>query len=145
MLHYGLIGITLGYMLTCFLVVGPKPYFVSAIATGVGFWVVMLAQLKLTQEIFHPQRYSQLAGANTIVQSIAIAILISPACGWMLDALKGWHRTLALPLIGAIEFGPYRLVNLMLGLMYGLAWFGLVKMRRHWIALGGPNRYAAPL
>lgn len=144
-LHLGLIGITLAYVLSFFCVIGPKTFFVSAMATGIGFWVVMLAQLKLTQEIFHPQRYSQLAGANTIVQSIMIAAVISPACGWLLDALKGWQHPLAVPFVGEVVLGPYRLVNLMLGALYGLAWFGLVKMRRHWLAHGGPAAYRAPL
>ncbi len=144
-LRLGLIGITLSYVLSFFCVIGPKTFFVSALTTGVGFWIVMLAQLKLTQEIFHPQRYSQLAGANTIVQSILIAALISPACGWLLDALKGWQHHLAVPLVGDVVLGPYRLVNLMMGALYGLAWFGLARMRRHWLAHGGPHHYVAPL
>lgn len=144
-LRIGLIGITLAYVLSFFCVIGPKTYLVSAMATGLGFWVVMLAQLKLTQEIFHPQRYSQIAGAATIVQSIVIAIFISPVCGRIFDLLKGWHHTLVLPLAGNVELGPYRLVNLMMGLLYGMAWFGLVKLRQHWIAHGGPRAYQAPL
>jgi hypothetical protein len=105
----------------------------------------MMAQLKLTQEIFHPQRYSQLAGANTIVQSVMIAIVISPGAGWALDAMKGWHYTLALPAVGDVVIGPYRCVNLIIAVLYGLAWFGLKQLHRHWVAHGGPDRYAAPL
>jgi maltose/moltooligosaccharide transporter len=144
-LNLGLAAITAGYVLTFFFVVGPKTFFVASMITGVAFWVVMLAQLKLTQEVFHPQRYSQLAGANTVVQSLAIAVIISPAAGWILDGLKGWSHVAQLPLVGEVNFGPYRLVNLMLGLLYGLAWFGVVKVRRHWIARGGPSHYEAPL
>jgi len=105
----------------------------------------MMAQLKLTQEIFHPQRYSQLAGANTIVQSLAIAIIVSPGAGWTIDHLKGWQYTLALPGAGDVVIGPYRLVNLMIAVLYGLALFGLAKVRQHMRAQGGPDNYIAPL
>ena len=144
-LWHGLVIITVAYVASFFLVVGARTFFVSALVTGVAFWIVMLAQLKLTQEVFHPQRYSQLAGANTIVQALAIAVVISPAAGWTLDALKGWQHTLLFPGVGPVVFGPYRLVNLMMGLFYGLAWFGLIKVRQHWKRLGGLNRYTAPL
>jgi len=144
-LGLGLAVITLGYVLSFFLVVGPWTFLVSSLVTGVAFWVVMMAQLKLTQEIFHPLRYSQLAGANTIVQSILIAVVISPGCGWILDALKGWHYTFALPAVGDVVLGPYRLVNLMLGGLYGLAWVGLRQVKRHQLTHGGPDHYVAPL
>jgi Na+/melibiose symporter-like transporter len=144
-LWHGLVMITVGYVASFFLVVGAKTFFVSSLVTGVGFWIVMLAQLKVTQEVFHPQRYSQLAGANTIVQSIMIAVLISPVAGWVLDQLKGWEHTLELPGVGPVVFGPYRLVNLMLGALYGLALIGLYKVRQHWKKLGGPHDYVAPL
>jgi len=144
-LGHGLIVITLGYLLSFFLVVGPWTFLVSSLVTGVAFWVVMMAQLKLTQEIFHPLRYSQLAGANTIVQSILIAVVISPGCGWILDALKGWHYTFTLPAVGDVVLGPYRLVNLMLGVLYGAAWFGLRQVKHHQLAHGGPDNYVAPL
>ena len=144
-LGLGLIVITLGYVLSFFLVVGPWTFLISSLVTGVAFWVVMMAQLKLTQEIFHPLRYSQLAGANTIVQSILIAVVISPGCGWILDALKGWHYTFTLPAVGDVVLGPYRLVNLMLGVLYGAAWFGLKQVKRHQLAHGGPDHYIAPL
>ncbi len=89
----------------------------------------MMAQLKLTQEVFHPLRYSQLAGAGTLVQSLLIAVVISPGCGMILDALKGWHYAFSLPAVGEVVLGPYRLVNLMLGALYGLAWFGLQRVQ----------------
>jgi maltose/moltooligosaccharide transporter len=144
-LRIGLVMITLGYVLSFFLVVGPATFLVSSMVTGVAYWIVMMAQLKLTQEVFHPQRYSQLAGANTIVQSILIAVIISPACGWVLDALKGWSHTLVLPGVGDVVLGPYRIVNLMLGACYGLAWFGLSRLEHHVRLRGGPGNYAAPL
>jgi MFS family permease len=144
-LSSGLVAITLGYAGTFLFVVGAKTFFVFSMITGVSFWIVMLAQLKVTQEIFHPQRYSQLAGANTIVQSLIIAALISPLAGWALDALKGWRHTLDFPGIGPVVFGPYRLVNLMLGALYGLGLLSFYKMKQHWTKLGGPDQYEAPL
>jgi maltose/moltooligosaccharide transporter len=144
-LRWGLVMITVGYVGSFFLVVGPLTFLVSSLVTGVAFWIVMMAQLKLTQEVFHPQRYSQLAGANTIVQSILIAVIISPACGWILDALKGWSHTLVIPGVGDVVLGPYRLINLMLGICYGLAWFGLIRVEHHVRQHGGPANYVAPL
>jgi len=144
-LSLGLIAITAGYVGTFFFVVGPITFFISSMVTGVAFWVVMLAQLKLTQEVFHPQRYSQLAGANTIVQSLAIAVIISPGAGLLLDALKGWQHTLAVPGVGEVVLGPYRLVNLMLGALYGAAWFGLKRVQHHIALHGGRDNYQAPL
>lgn len=145
-LQGGLGLITLGYLGTVFFVVGPLTYLVSSLVTGAAFWIVMMAQLKLTQEIFHPQRYSQLAGANTIVQSLAIAVLISPGAGWIIDRLQDWHTTLALPGAGEVVIGPYRLVNLMIAVLYGLALLGVVKIRQHVRARTGEDgRYVAPL
>lgn len=145
-LRWGLIMITLGYVLTFLLATGPLTFLAGNMLFGVAFWVVMMAQLKLTAEVFHPQRYSQLAGANTIVQSILIAAVISPACGWILDALKGWSHTLTLPGAGEVVIGPYRLVYLMMGACYLFALFGLNRvghhMRRH---TGSDGQYQAPL
>jgi hypothetical protein len=62
-----------------------------------------------------------------------------------LDLLKGWHYTFTLPGLGDVVLGPYRLVNLMLGVLYGLAWFGLQQVKRHQVAHGGPDHYVAPL
>ncbi len=144
-LNWSLLLITAGYAGTFFLVVGPKTFLVSSLVTGVAYWIVMMAQLKLTQEIFHPQRYSQLAGANTIVQSLMIAIVISPACGWILDALKGWSHPIAVPGVGEVVLGPYRIVNLMLAVCYGFAWFGLNRVRYHMKKHTGAEGYVAPL
>ncbi|MES1168259.1 MAG: MFS transporter, partial [Oleiharenicola lentus] len=113
-LRWGLIVITLGYAYTFLFATGRTGFLAGSIVFGVAFWVVMMAQLKLTADVFHPQRYSQLAGANTIVQSIAIAIIFSYGCGKLLDALKGWSCTLSVPGAGAVLIGPYRLVYLMM-------------------------------
>ena len=143
--RWGLVLITAGYAGTFFLVIGPKTFLVSSLVTGVAYWIVMMAQLKLTQEVFHPQRYSQLAGANTIVQSIAIAVIFSYGCGKLLDALKGWSHTMVIPGVGDVVLGPYRVVNLMMAVTYGLAWFGLVQLRRAMRKHTGPEGYVAPL
>jgi hypothetical protein len=144
-LHWGLAVITAGYVGTFFLVIGPMTFLLSSLVTGTAYWVVMMAQLKLTQEVFHPQRYSQLAGANTIVQSIAVAVIFSYGCGKLLDALKGWSHTLDVPGAGDVVIGPYRLVYLMLGACYGLAWFGLNRVQHHVRKHTGPEGYVAPL
>ncbi len=144
-LKLGLATLSLGYAASFFAVVGPRTFFLSSMVTGIAFWVVMLTQLKLTQEIFHPQRYSQLAGANTAVQSIVIAACVSPLAGWMLDALQGWTPVVQIPWAGAVTFGPYRLVNLMLAVVYALGLLGVYRVRHHWIARGGPDRYVPPL
>ncbi|MFZ5496987.1 MAG: MFS transporter [Verrucomicrobiota bacterium] len=144
-LKWGLVMITLGYVLTFLLATGPLTFLAGNMIFGVAFWVVMMAQLKLTAEVFHPQRYSQLAGANTIVQSILIAAVISPVCGWILDALKGWSHPLTLPGAGEVVIGPYRLVYLMMGACYLFALFGLNRVGHHMRKLGGPGNYQAPL
>lgn len=144
-LRWGLVLITAGYVGTFLLVVGPRTFLVSSLVTGVAYWIVMMAQLKLTQEVFHPQRYSQLAGANTIVQSIAVAVIFSYGCGQLLDALKDWSHTLNVPGIGDVVLGRYRLVNLMLGGCYLFALFGLNRVQHHMRRHTGPNGYQAPL
>jgi maltose/moltooligosaccharide transporter len=144
-LWHGLLLLTAAYVASFFMVVGDATFFISSFVTGLCFWVVMLCVLKHAQEIFHPIRYSQLAGASTIVQSVAIAFVISPAAGAILDHLKDWHHVLEVPGIGAVALGPYRLVNLMLGGLYGLAWLGLIQMRTYWRLLGGQAHYVAPI
>jgi maltose/moltooligosaccharide transporter len=144
-LRWGLVAITAGYAGTFFLVTGPTTFLVSSLVTGVAYWIVMMAQLKLTQEVFHPQRYSQLAGANTIVQSIAVAVIFSYGCGRLLDGLKGWSHTLAVPGVGDVVLGPYRVVNLMMAASYALAWFGLNRVQHHMRKHTGADGYVAPL
>ena len=144
-LRWGLVMITLGYVLTFLFANGHTTFLVGNLIFGVAFWAVMMTQLKLTAEVFHPQRYSQLAGANTIVQSLMIAVIISPACGWILDALKGQSYSLPLPGVGDVSFGPYRLVYLMMGACYLLALFGVNRVQHHMRKLTGPDGYVAPL
>ncbi len=144
-LRWSLVAITVCYAASFFLVVGPVSYLWSTLLAGIAFWTIMVAQLKLTQEIFHPQRYSQLAGANTILQSVVIGALVMPFVGWTFDALQGWSFTFSLPLVGEVACGRYRLLNLMMALLFGAAWFGVLKVRGHRDRLGGRAGYVAPL
>lgn len=143
-LKWSLLVITAGYALSCLFVIGPATYLWSTLLTGIPYWTLMVAQLKLTQEMFHPLRYSQLAGANTIIQSIAIAAL-GWAAGRTFDLLKGWSFTLTLPGVGAVEFGRYRLLYLMMAVLFGAAWVGVLMVERHRDRLGGRDHYVAPL
>lgn len=144
-LQWGLVVITLGYLFTFFFATGRTSFLVGSLVFGVAFWIVMMAQLKLTADVFHPQRYSQLAGANTIVQSIAVAVIFSWGVGKLLDALKGWSYPLSVPAVGEVVVGPYRLVYLMMGLCYLAAWFGLNRVQHHMKQHTGPEGYVAPL
>lgn len=144
-LRWALVVITVCYAASFFFVVGPATYLWSTLLAGVAFWAIMVAQLKLTQEIFHPMRYSQLAGANTIIQSVVIGALVMPFVGWTFDALKDWSFTLSMPLVGEVVCGRYRLLNLMMALLFGIAWFGVIMVKRHRDRLGGRDGYVAPL
>ncbi len=144
-LRWSLVAITVCYAASFFLVVGPVSYLWSTLLAGIAFWTIMVAQLKLTQEIFHPQRYSQLAGANTILQSVVIGAMVMPFVGWTFDALQDWSFTVSVPLVGEVVCGRYRLLNLMMALLFGAAWFGVLRVRRHRDRLGGRAAYVAPL
>lgn len=145
-LRWGLVVIALGYLYTFLFATGRTGFLAGSLVFGVAFWIVMMAQLKLTADVFHPQRYSQLAGANTIVQSIAVAVIFSYGCGKLLDALKGWSYPLAVPGAGDVVIGPYRLVYLMMGLCYLAALLGVNRVQHHMRKHTGPDgNYMAPL
>jgi len=144
-LRWGLVTITVGYLYTFLFTTDRTGFLAGSMVFGVSFWIVMMAQLKLTADVFHPQRYSQLAGANTIVQSIAVAAIFSYGVGKLLDALQGWSYTLPVPTAGDVVIGPYRLVYLMMGLCYLAALFGLNRVEHHMKKHTGPNGYEAPL
>jgi MFS family permease len=145
-LRWGLVVITVGYLYTFLFATDRTSFLVGSLIFGVAFWVVMMAQLKLTADVFHPQRYSQQAGACTIVQSIGIAVIFSYGAGKFLDLLKGWSYSLSVPGADDLVVGPYRLVYLMMGLCYLAALLGVNRvdhyMRRH---TGPDGKYAAPL
>lgn len=130
-LNLGLALSTVGYLLSFFFVVGPKTFLASCLLTGIGYWVVMLSQTALTQEIFNPARFAQLGSANVLLWSLVIAVAVSPLVGWSLDAMRGFHSTLALPGIGTVDLQRYRFVNLMLAVVYGGAWLSLRQVQRY--------------
>ncbi len=141
-----LVLITLAYALSFFGVVGEKTFFVSTFVTGILFWVVMLGQLALAQEVFHRDRYAQLSSASIIIHSIGIAFVFSPFAGWALDAMRDLHLQVVVPFVGEVEIGRYRFVNLMLAGLFGMSFFSLLFVSRWWRRLGGgQNAYEAPL
>jgi MFS family permease len=149
MLSVSLVASAFSYAASFFIVVGPASFFASAMITGVLYWVVMLGQMALAQEIFNQERFAQLGSANVLVQSLAIAVVISPFAGWALDALKasGLNYVLSVPVVGDVTIAPYRFVNLMLAAVYGLSWLCMARVRHHWKLNGGgtPAGYVAPL
>lgn len=144
-LRWGLVVITLGYLYTFLFATGPTSFLIGSLIFGVAFWVVMMAQLKLTADVFHPQRYSQQAGACTIVQSIGIAVIFSYGAGKLLDALQGWSYTARIPFSGELVIGPYRLVYLMMAACYFFALIGVNRVQHHMRQHGAPENYQAPL
>ncbi len=109
--------------------VGPVTFVISTVVTGVVYWAIMLSQLQVAQEVFPLPRYSQLSAASLIVQSLALAAIITPATGFIFDALKGVNLVFTVPLFGEIKTGPYRAVNLLLALIYALSWKCLRKVK----------------
>lgn len=132
------------YALSFFLVTGPVSFFVSSMATGLLFWMVMLTQMVFLQTLVHPDRFAQISSANSLVQSVVIALAISPAVGAVLDLLKHYHRVWQLPAIGAVDVGPYRVLFLVLAALFAAALVCARQARRHWLCLGGPDRYQLP-
>jgi Na+/melibiose symporter-like transporter len=133
------------YIASFFLVTGPVSFFISALVTGILFWLAMLSQMVYLQQLVHPQRVGQLSSANAALQSVIIIALVSPVAGRYLDFLKGYEAIMTVPLIGDVSVGPYRFVNLMLALLFLVSLFCLHRSRRHWLRLGGPKNYQAPL
>lgn len=135
----------IAYIASFLLVTGERSYFVSCMATGLLFWMVMLAQLVFLQTLVHPHRVGQLSSANALLQAIVVAGAISPLVGWFLNAMKGYHALLELPLVGTVEVGPYRFVNLVLATLFLIALLCLQRAQWHYRKLGGPTDYQAPL
>jgi maltose/moltooligosaccharide transporter len=130
-----------GYTLSFLFVVGERTFFVSSMVTGIVYWMVMLAQLMLAQEIFEKERMGQLCAANTMVQSLVIAFITGPLTGWLLSALHGrqlyWH----VPFIGMTEIGPYRFIYLLLAMVFFASLFSLYRLKAHLSRSGGQVRY----
>jgi MFS family permease len=132
------------YALSFFLVTGPVSFFVSSMATGLLFWMVMLTQMVFLQTLVDPNRFAQISSANSLVQSVLIAGAISPAVGKLLDLLKNYHRIWRLPAIGPVDVGPYRFVFLVLAALFAVALVCARQTRRHWLMRGGPDAYEPP-
>lgn len=137
--------LAISYGLSFLFIVGETTFLVFSLFNGVAYWMVMLSQVMLAQQIFHPQRMGQLSAANVIIQSLLIAIVVSPCVGALLDLLKGYHATWSLPFLGELDIGAYRFVYLMLALACFLSLFGIQRVRVHWLRCGGPNQYQPPL
>ncbi len=100
-------------------VIGIKTFYVSSILIGMAYWLVMLTQVALAQEIFPAARMGQFSSANVVLQSVVIALLTTPATGWLLDTLKGVETQVAFPW-GTVVTGSYRFSFLILALVYAL-------------------------
>lgn len=139
----------IGYMVALagsfLFVTGPTSFLVSSLCTGSFFPMLMLGQSMLAQRVFHPQRMGQLSAANSILQSVIIALVIGPATGWLLDALKGFRFTLEIPLVDPVVIGPYRFVYLILLVLSAISLAATRVAQRHWNRLGGDHAYAPPL
>jgi len=118
------------YTLSFFFVVGAKTFFVSSMLTGVTYWMIMLGQILLAQEVFSRERMGQLCAANTMIQSLVIACITGPLTGWLLSMLQNVHYSWQLPFVGAVELGPYRFVNLLLAGVLFLSLFAIYRLRR---------------
>ncbi|MDR2674897.1 MAG: MFS transporter, partial [Opitutaceae bacterium] len=138
-------GSVISYVGTFFLVQGPVTFLLSAMCTGILYWAVMLTQLVYLQALVHPQRVGQLSSANEIARSLFVMLVAGPFVGWFLHMLKDYRGTWHLPLIGSLEVGPYRFVNLILALLFFLALLCAKRSIAHWRKRGGPHAYMPPL
>lgn len=126
-------------------VVGPATFLVSATLLGMGYWVMMLARLKLVYDIFHVDRLGQLSSASALVKATCLAFVLNPLIGWTLDHLREVHVVRELPLAGPVMFTHYRFSFLFLVGLYATALVSVTRVRSHWRRLGGPAAYQAPL
>ncbi|MDR0353956.1 MAG: MFS transporter [Opitutaceae bacterium] len=119
---------SLAYLLSFFLIRGDTSFLVSSLVTGVMYWAIMLCQFMLGQEVFPALYLGQFFSANVVLQSVVIALVVSPFCGWFFDAFKGVEQTLALPLLGTLKIGPYRYIMLILGAIFSISLFSLYRV-----------------
>lgn len=140
-----LVGYIIALTGSFFFVTGPTSFLISSLCTGSIFPMLMLSQSMLAQRVFHPQRMGQLSAANSILQSLIIALIIGPATGWLFDALHGFQFTLEMPLAGTVLLGPYRFVFVVLIALSFISLFATRMANRHWLKLGGDHGYTPPL
>ena len=143
-LTVALASMTAGCVGSFFFVSGNATFFAASLFTGATMWILILVQLVLAQQLFNPARMGQISSANTLVQSIAIGVIIIPATGWFLDLMKGSVIHLALPFGCVLAIGPYRFVYLILGAIYSVSLFGVLRVRHFWRLRGGPDNYVPP-
>ncbi|HZT22852.1 MAG TPA: MFS transporter, partial [Verrucomicrobiae bacterium] len=143
-LTVALTSMTAGCIASFFFVSGNATFVAASLFTGATLWILLLVQLVLAQQLFNPARMGQISSANTLVQSIAIGLIIIPATGWFLDVMKGTVMHLPVPFIGDLPIGPYRFVYLILAAIYACSLFGIVRVRHYWQLLGGPDHYVPP-
>jgi MFS family permease len=129
-LGFSLLTCTVVYGLSFFFVTGPITFAISTTIAGVAYWAILLSQLQLAQEIFPLSRYGQLSSANQLQTALLLTVIITPLVGWTLDSLHAMKLVLPLPGLGDLSIGPYRSVNLMLALVFILAWLCLKKVER---------------
>lgn len=128
-----------------FFITGNVTFIVGSLFTGATLWILLLVQLVLAQQLFHPARMGQISSANTLLQSVVIGLIIIPATGWFLDLMKGSVFTLHLPGLGPLSVGPYRFVYLILAALFLFSLFGILRVRHYWRLRGGPANYVPPL
>jgi maltose/moltooligosaccharide transporter len=116
------------YLLSFFLIRDGATFLLFSLITGVLYWAIMLCQFMLGQEVFPALKLGQFFSANVVLQAVVIAIVVSPFCGWLFDALNGTVRLLDLPLLGTLEIGPYRHVMLMLSAVFFISLLGLYRV-----------------
>ena len=143
-LTVALAAMTAGCLGSFFFVSGNATFIAVSLFTGATMWILILVQLVLAQQLFNPARMGQISSANTLVQSVAIGLIIIPATGWFLDLMKGSVFRLPLPLVGVLSIGPYRFVYLILAVLYSFSLLGIVRVRHHWRLRGGPDHYVPP-
>src|SRR5581483_4832046 len=139
-----LTSMTVGCIASFFFVSGNATFVAASLFTGATLWILLLVQLVLAQQLFNPARMGQISSANTLVQSVAIGLIIIPATGWFLDVMKGTVMHLPVPFVGDLAIGPYRFVYLILAAIYACSLFGIVRVRHYWQLLGGPDHYMPP-
>jgi maltose/moltooligosaccharide transporter len=120
----------IAYTLSFFFVVGAKTFFVSCMLTGMTYWMIMLGQIMLAQEVFSRERMGQLYAANTMIQSLVIACITGPLTGWILSILQNEHYAWRMPGVGMVELGPYRFINLLLAGVFSFSLFAVFRLRK---------------
>lgn len=127
----------------CF-IEGEATFLVSSTLSGVAYWMLMIGGFKLICDLFSKQRLGQLASASALLNSLFVLCVVTPLIVWLFAALKGMNLRLALPGFAPMTVGHYRYSFLLMALMYAVSLFALERVRRLWLAHGGPDAYVPP-